>query len=108
MTEAVSNSIKYAFPHGREGSIDVLLTAEGEAARLVIEDDGVGIPDEGGDSESGRRDGLGLQLIRGFARQLGATLSVDDRDGSGTRYTVDMMLRRERELVPAGETTTTD
>ena len=102
VTEAVSNAIKYAFPGLRHGVIDVRLTAEGEAARLTIQDNGVGIPAEGGASESGPRDGLGLQLIRGFARQLGATLAVDDRNGGGTRYTVDMVLRRERELVPAG------
>ena len=31
------------------------------------------------DTEAGTRDGIGLQLIRGFSRQLGATLSVVGR-----------------------------
>jgi two-component sensor histidine kinase len=90
VTEAVSNAIKYAFPGGRRGHIAVRLVADDEIAHLVLEDDGVGIPAGGGESESGPRDGLGIQLIRGFARQLGATLTV--REGNGTRYEVDIPL----------------
>jgi two-component sensor histidine kinase len=90
VTEAVSNAIKYAFPGGRRGSIAVHLVADAETAHLVIEDDGIGIPAGQGDSESGPRDGLGIQLIRGFARQLGATLTV--QEGNGTRYEVDIPL----------------
>jgi two-component sensor histidine kinase len=90
VTEAVSNAIKYAFPGGRRGRIAVHLVADTDTAHLVIEDDGIGIPAGQGESESGPRDGLGIQLIRGFARQLGATLTV--REGNGTRYEVDIPL----------------
>jgi two-component sensor histidine kinase len=94
VTEAVSNAIKYAFPGGRRGRISVRLVAGEDTAHLVIEDDGIGIPAGGGESESGPRDGLGIQLIRGFARQLGATLTV--QEGNGTRYEVDIPLHAER------------
>ncbi len=94
VTEAVSNAIKYAFPGGRSGHIVVHLVADDHIAHLVIEDDGVGIPAGRGDSESGPRDGLGIQLIRGFARQLGATLTV--QEGHGTRYEVEIPLRPDR------------
>ena len=97
VTEAVSNAIKYAFPGGRPGTVSVRLSADAELARLVIEDDGIGIPAGGGDSETGPRDGLGRPLIRGFARQLGAALTVDDRAGAGTRYMVELRLRRDRD-----------
>ena len=90
VTEAVTNSVKYAFPGGRPGHISVTLRhREGDEAGsldLVISDDGVGIPAGQQETESGRRDGIGLHLIRGFARQLGATLSVEE--GHGTRYAV--------------------
>jgi len=99
VTEAVSNAVKYAFPGGRRGSILVHLTADGDQAKLEISDDGVGIPAGRVETEAGTRDGIGLQLIRGFARQLGATLEVEE--GDGTRYKVCMPLRRERLASPA-------
>lgn len=94
VTEAVSNSIKYAFPKGRRGRIFVRLAADAEDAELSIKDDGIGVPAGRVETESGTRDGIGITLIRGFARQLGATLTVEEDDG--TRYVVRMKLRRER------------
>ncbi len=95
VTEAVSNAIKYAFPGGRSGVVSVHLTEEVEGiAKLVIQDNGIGIPAGRAETETGVRDGIGIQLIRGFARQLGATLDVlegaADADGhsEGTRYTL--------------------
>ena len=94
VTEAVSNAIKYAFPGGRSGLVSVKLAEENEGiATLVIEDDGIGIPAGRAETETGIRDGLGIQLIRGFARQLGATLEVvEGKPGTdkatGTRYTL--------------------
>ena len=96
VTEAVSNALKYAFPHGRSGNVDVFLTATREEAELTISDDGVGIPAGRADTETGVRDGLGLTLIRGFARQLGATLNV--REDHGTCYSLVLPLRKEEEL----------
>jgi two-component sensor histidine kinase len=86
VTEAVSNAIKYAFPAGRTGRVGVFLTSDGVNARLMIEDDGVGIPAGRVETETGTRDGLGLQLIRGFAKQLKAELTVEQEHG--TRYTL--------------------
>lgn len=94
VTEAVSNAVKYAFPGGRRGTITVNLTADPDSAELEIFDDGVGIPAGRVETEAGTRDGIGIQLIRGFARQLGATLEIEE--GNGTRYKVHMPLRRKR------------
>jgi len=98
VTEAVTNAVKYAFPGGRRGSISVQLTADTERAELEIRDDGVGIPAGRVETEAGTRDGIGIQLIRGFARQLGATLTVEE--GNGTRYKVVMPLRQTRVVGP--------
>ena len=94
VTEAVSNAVKYAFPGGRRGSISVYLKADRDRAELEIFDDGVGIPAGRVETEAGTRDGIGIQLIRGFARQLGATLEVEE--GHGTRYKVNLPLQRKR------------
>lgn len=94
VTEAVSNAVKYAFPGGRSGHVRVMLTELPEdMIELVIQDDGVGIPAGRAETETGIRDGLGIQLIRGFARQLGAELEVTE-DG-GTRYRLRLKLRRD-------------
>ncbi len=95
VTEAVSNALKYAFPGGRSGHVAVSLTQDGETAELMIADDGVGIPAGRSETETGTRDGIGLQLIRGFSRQLGAALEVTE--DVGTRYVVRICLRQQRD-----------
>ena len=98
VTEAVSNALKYAFPHGRTGHVDVRLTSDGDMAELEIRDNGVGIPAGKAETEMGPRDGIGITLIRGFARQLGGELTVEE-DG-GTLYRLRMSLHP----APGGET----
>ena len=94
VTEAVTNAIKYAYPAGRRGTIKIGLVQNDGYVDLDISDDGVGIPAGRVETEAGTRDGIGIQLIKGFARQLGASLQVNE--GNGTRYRVRMALRRER------------
>lgn len=99
VTEAVTNAVKYAFPAGRPGHIAITLRQDGESATLEVSDDGVGIPSGRQQTEAGMRDGIGLQLINGFARQLNATLLVDEV--LGTRYVVTFPLRAARFDSPA-------
>ena len=94
VTEAVTNALKYGFPGGRAGTIAIRLTQAADDVELMIYDDGIGIPAGRVETEAGTRDGIGLQLIRGFVRQLGATLTLGE--GGGTRYTVQMKLRHMR------------
>ena len=94
VTEAVTNAIKYAYPAGRSGTIGIRLTPIGDDVELNIHDDGVGLPAGRVETEAGTRDGIGIQLINGFSRQLGAKLDV--QEGNGTRYVVRMKLRRDR------------
>ena len=91
VTEAVTNAIKYAYPAGRRGTIQVRLRRDGDMVELEMRDDGIGIPAGRAETDSGTRDGIGIQLINGFARQLGAMLEVEQ--GAGTRYVVRMKLR---------------
>jgi two-component sensor histidine kinase len=101
VTEAVTNAIKYAYPAGRSGTIGIRLIEQDGDVELDIQDDGVGIPAGRVETEAGTRDGIGIQLINGFSRQLGAKLEVEE--GNGTRYRVRMKLRRERlDSLPLG------
>jgi two-component sensor histidine kinase len=78
--ELITNAIKHAFPDGRRGTVRVTLRGSDGKARLVIEDDGIGI------SEETRRNS-GLRLVRGFVNQADGALQV--RANGGTRYVIE-------------------
>ncbi len=82
VNELVSNSLKYAFPGGRKGKIQVRLSLFQETGvQLAISDDGVGLP-KGFRIESA--ESLGLRLVRSLADQLDASLKVNN--GTGTSF----------------------
>ncbi len=79
--ELVSNALKYAFPEGRSGRIEVALGqgAQPHTLSLCVRDDGIGLPPE---LDVAKTTTLGLQLVHILARQLHATLSLDRRGGT--------------------------
>ena len=80
VNELISNSLKYAFPSGRNGEIKIKLRQGGEGeVELAVSDDGVGLP-PGFDS---KRDGhLGLRLIENLARgRIRAQLEIGTDHG---------------------------
>ncbi len=79
VNELISNALKHAFPNGREGAILIRMKPVGALYRLVIQDDGVGLP-EGVEEES--PDSLGMQLVRTFVEQLNGTLQIRREQGS--------------------------
>jgi two-component sensor histidine kinase len=84
VTEAVTNAMKYAFPEGRRGTIELLVTIENGRGHLMLRDDGIGIANHAG-SESG----MGDVLMKGFAEQVSGTLTVEQAPGGGTRIVLD-------------------
>ncbi|HPN13153.1 MAG TPA: PAS domain S-box protein [Spirochaetota bacterium] len=86
INELITNSIKHAFPIGWEGSpeISVIFRMKDDGfARLVISDNGVGIP-EG--TTPGKTDTLGLSLVPLLAEQLRGEATLDR--SAGTRFTI--------------------
>jgi two-component sensor histidine kinase len=82
--EALTNALKHAFPEGRSGRVRVELRADGGGmVRLLVEDDGAGMPAE-------RRAGsLGLRLIEMFAKQVKGRAAMEaGRGGRGTAVAV--------------------
>jgi PAS domain S-box-containing protein len=74
--EALTNALKHAFPDGRRGRVLVGLQANGGGRmRLLIEDDGVGLP------QTRREGSLGLRLVDTLARQIRGTATVGPRRG---------------------------
>ena len=74
VNELVSNSLKYAFPNGKEGKIKVELRKEDKMFRLVVADDGIGLPE---DFEFEDTETLGLQLINSLTMQIDGEIEVD-------------------------------
>ena len=80
INELVSNSLKYAFPDGREGEVCIELREHSEGlARLVVADNGIGLRSDI-DWSSARS--LGLRLVRSLAEQLGAKIEVKSDSGT--------------------------
>ena len=79
INELVSNSLKYAFPDGREGEIRIELYEHSDGtARLMVADNGVGLK---ADVDWINARSLGLRLVRTLAEQLGAKIEVDSSTG---------------------------
>lgn len=80
INEAISNSLKHAFPDGRGGEIQVELSENsGSNFLLRIKDDGIGVP-KGFRTETA--DSLGMILITGLASQLEGSAKLENKNGT--------------------------
>jgi PAS domain S-box-containing protein len=77
--ELVSNSLKYAFPTGRNGSINIELHLIGDNNFLLkVSDDGVGLPSN---FDFKKIASLGLQLVDALTYQLAGTIDIKGENG---------------------------
>ena len=104
----LSNAIKFT---PANGSIEALLTRQGNLLRLSVQDTGEGIDDSIRahlfhrylrqltleDSRFGI--GLGMVLIRSAAANHGGTVLIDRPEGKGTRITMTMAIRQSKEAL---------
>ena len=86
VNELVTNATKHAFHDRPRGTIRIVFSAHDSGWRLVVEDDGIGLPTE---SDKGRGEGLGRRLVDAFARQAHGKLNVRS-DASGSCFTLDL------------------
>lgn len=95
--ELVSNALKYAFPNDISGTVLVRLqpdTAQATvspALKLIVADDGIGIPPE---FDIEHTESLGLLIVRSLTSQLQGKLSLDR--SHGTRFEVTFPYAHER------------
>jgi two-component sensor histidine kinase len=91
VTELVTNAFKYAYP-GRNGEIRVRLKhLPDRRVELVVEDDGVGRPDDG----SARGTGLGTRIVKSMAGTMGADIAYLARQ-PGTAARLHVPLQAEQ------------
>jgi len=81
INELLSNSLKYAFPDGRAGTIEISARAtEGGEIVLVACDDGVGLPP---DLDIRNTETMGMSIVVGLVEnQLGGKVELDRSEGT--------------------------
>ncbi len=87
LNELVVNSYKHAFEEQSSGQIDVQLAREEGQVKLVVQDNGVGLPE---DFDPFEQETLGMTLIKTLVRQIeGDFYTEPRRDGvQGARFVV--------------------
>lgn len=70
VNELITNALKYAFPVGSAGQIELTLDTTAEGLKLTVSDNGLGLDDKA------RAPGLGHRLVRELAQQLGGSLQI--------------------------------
>ncbi|MFN0023726.1 MAG: sensor histidine kinase [Parvularculaceae bacterium] len=90
VNELVINALRHAFPDNRPGSVHVTLYRDGDDLRLVVADDGKGLPD---DLDENR--GYGMKLVRMVAVQIGGVLSFDTSAGTRVELRAPLSAKAE-------------
>lgn len=101
------NAIKY---NHAGGFVRVILTGTETECVLIVEDDGIGIPEEDQPrifdrfyrvdkmrSRAAGGTGLGLSIVADTVRRCGGSVAVSAREGGGSRFTVHLPAAEEAE-----------
>jgi PAS domain S-box-containing protein len=73
LNELITNICKYAFPEQKSGTIKVSASKQGEGVQIIIDDNGIGIPDY---IDFDRSTGFGLQLVQALTLQLNGSIRI--------------------------------
>ena len=87
INELLSNALKHAFPEKRRGKIRVRGEKFDQSVRIIVMDDGAGIPET---LDWKNAPSLGLRLVSSLADQLNGTIDLDRT--SGTTFTLTLPL----------------
>jgi two-component sensor histidine kinase len=84
--ELLTNSLKHAFAGRDGGTITLHSTAEPRGCRVVIADDGVGLPDGAKWPKPGK---LSALILRSLQQNARARIDIQSAPGQGMRVTID-------------------
>ncbi|XXX81433.1 GAF domain-containing sensor histidine kinase [Sorangium sp. So ce134] len=111
LEQVVTNLVLNAIKYGRGKPIEISVAAEGEMARLVVADRGIGIDascvpyiferfERGVSAQHYGGLGLGLYISRRIVIAHGGSIGVESELGAGASFIVDLPLRRRRHALP--------
>jgi two-component sensor histidine kinase len=87
VTELVTNAAKHAYPNDTRGPIRVRFgRADGNAARISIRDEGLGLAPE---FDVTKGNGFGMRLVRALTKQAHGQLRIE-RHPRGTEFILDI------------------
>lgn len=105
LTNLINNAIKYNKPGGR---VTVNISAEGKDIIIIVEDTGVGIPQDAqqrvferfyrvdkGRSKKMGGTGLGLSIVKHVVNYYNGTIDLYSKLGEGTKITVRLPMKQE-------------
>ncbi len=104
----ISNGIKYSKKDEGESYVKVVLKDEGEKVQIIVEDNGIGIPEDKLDKifeKFYRVDssltyeisgtGLGLAIVKEIVELHGGRIWVESEEGKGSKFYVEIPLKVE-------------
>jgi two-component sensor histidine kinase/sensor domain CHASE-containing protein len=92
LNELVTNALKYAFPEGRAGKINIRMRSEDNHVALTVQDNGIGFPES---IDSTKVKSLGLELVNILVGQMNG--KIDMQADGGTMWNITFPLKNERE-----------
>jgi PAS domain S-box-containing protein len=89
INELISNALKYAFKGKDKGRLDVLVKSSGDKLRIVIADNGKGLPEN---IDFRNTESLGLQLVVTLVEQINGKIALETK--KGTKFTIEFVPPR--------------
>jgi two-component sensor histidine kinase len=103
LNEAITNSIKYAFPNDADGIITISMEQKtGNDCVLTISDNGIGLPD---DFDTRQSNSLGLSLMNGLSGDIDGSFTIKGNAVDGT--SISISFERTYSIMKELELTTT-
>ncbi len=79
LNELLNNSLKYAFPDSRKGTVAVNFSKKETEFKLIVKDNGIGFPEN---IDFKNTDSLGFQLITSLTGQIDGKIDLDKKNGT--------------------------
>lgn len=96
INEAVTNSIKYAFPDNQKGLISISLTStETNRYLLTIQDNGIGMPLKADKINTS----FGMSLIEGLSEDLEGDFSIENNNGTVLKLSFEKDILDVHEMI---------
>jgi PAS domain S-box-containing protein len=79
VNEIVTNSLKYAFPDKKKGTISVNFNRKSDELQLIVADNGIGFPNH---VDFKNTNSLGMQLVNSLTEQIDGKIMLDETEGT--------------------------